>query len=96
MEVIREDFPDILMADGYDDCIVGLLGGCGREYVLCYDAAKIIEKLSRDMSVEDAREFFAFNIFGAYAGPKTPMFLHRLSTPEEPKKKSKRTKRAKK
>lgn len=73
--------PEALVADGYDDCIVGIVSQCGRPTILCYDSTKIINKLiERDgMTREDAEEFFDFNILGAYMGPNTPMFLTPIS-----------------
>ena len=65
--------PKILLADGYDDCLIGLAFREG-ELVALYSAERIIEKLSEDMTMEEAYEYFEFNIEGAYVGPKTPMF----------------------
>ena len=66
-----DDMP--LKADGFDDAIIGI---CMKTMVLIYDYEKIIEILMiRDgMSAEDAREFFSYNILGAYVGDKTPIY----------------------
>ncbi|KVP75111.1 hypothetical protein [Burkholderia ubonensis] len=59
-----------------DDAIVGLVSGCGKEPVVCYDRAKVIEILMKDgMDAEEAEEFFSVNIEGAYMGEGTPMFI---------------------
>lgn len=59
-----------------DEAIVGLVSGFGKEPVVCYDRAKVIEILMRDgMDEEEAEELFAFNIEGAYVGEATPMFI---------------------
>jgi len=65
--------PKILLADGYDDCLIGLTFREG-ELVALYSAERIIEKLSEDMTIEEAYEYFEFNIEGSYVGVKTPMF----------------------
>jgi hypothetical protein len=39
-----------------------------------YGTLKIITKLTKDMSEEEAWEFFEFNISGAYVGERTPVF----------------------
>ncbi|KVP16952.1 hypothetical protein [Burkholderia ubonensis] len=60
-----------------DAAIVGLVSGCGKEPVVCYDREKVIQVLmERDgMDRDEAEEFFSFNIEGAYVGEATPMFI---------------------
>ena len=60
-----------LKADGYDDCIVGI----DSKQRLVYDMEKIIEKLSQEMSEEDAVEFFYCNIEGSHMGEYTPLYI---------------------
>lgn len=67
--------PTILVADGYDDCIIGLTFR-DDELVALYSAELIIEKLSKDMTEDEAIEFFEYNIEGAYVGVKTPKYIH--------------------
>jgi hypothetical protein len=67
---------EFLYADGYDDCIIGLTFREDKLVVL-YDADGIVDKLSKDMPHEEARDFFDFNINGAYVGERTPMFWSR-------------------
>lgn len=72
----EETGEELLCADGFDDCIVGL----GRQFTktfVVYDLDKVIETLiTRDgMSYEDAVEFFEFNIVGAWVGEATPCFV---------------------
>jgi hypothetical protein len=40
-----------------------------------YDRQKCIEILMRDMSEEDAHEYFEFNVIGAFVGENTPAFI---------------------
>jgi hypothetical protein len=65
--------PDLLFADGYDDCIIGLSFREDKLVVL-YSTLKVIENLMEAMSEEEAWEFFEFNIAGAYMGERTPVF----------------------
>ena len=67
--------PEIMLADGYDDCLVGLTLR-DDQWVALYDATLIIEKLSQVMTDDEAIEFFEFNITGAYVGPRTPVFKY--------------------
>lgn len=62
----------ILLLDGFDDAFIGLTSGNIRAV---YSINKIIECLSKDMSEEDAWEYFSFNIECAYVGEKTPVYI---------------------
>jgi len=75
---------DLLMADGWDDCILGTAYSPGRELLVVYDGEAIIQKMiDRDgMTHEEAEEFFSFNIEGAWVGPRTPVFLRRINAVE--------------
>jgi len=71
--------PDMMIADGFDDCIIGLAERCGSNNVLAYDAKKIFKKLVKQgMTEDEAVEHFYFNISGAYVGEGTPVFIHRI------------------
>ena len=72
-----------LMADGYEEAVLGIAERCGKPAVVAYDARKCIAILQeRDgMEYEDACEFFQFNTLGAWAGEYTPIFI--WSYPEE-------------
>ena len=65
---------EVLFADGFDDCIIGLSCGYGAQKVV-YDYQKVISVLCKDMSFEDAVEYFEYNIAGAYVGEHTPEFV---------------------
>ena len=65
---------DALLADGFEDAFIGF--GTRFTYdVAVYDYDKCIEILERDMSYEDATEYFEFNTRGAYVGEHTPIFM---------------------
>ena len=59
----------------FDEAIIGVAERIGQDPVVAYDTTKLVEILSRSMSVDEAYEFFDFNILGAYVGEKTPMFV---------------------
>lgn len=70
---ILEWFPEeeILIADGFDDAIIGIDEHSMR---VIYSISKCLEILEEDMSEEDAVEFFEYNVLGAYVGENTPIF----------------------
>jgi len=75
----EEHWPEetFLLADGFEDAFIGVVYGKMREPVACYDRAKCIDVMvKRDgMTLEDAEEYFGFNVVDAWMGEKTPMFL---------------------
>ena len=79
---IREEILDIapdgvlfLETPDFDSAIVGVASRCGMDDVVAYDMEKIIEILMRDMSHQEAIEYYLHNIVGSYVGEKTPIFL---------------------
>jgi len=71
---------EILLADGFDDAIVGYAQRCGQPILAVYCRDKCIDILmNRDgMSHEEANEFFSFNTEGAWVGDRTPLFLQKI------------------
>ena len=64
-----------MKACGFDDAIIGTVERCGQtEAIILYDKHKVIEKLMKEMPLEDAVEYFEYNILGAYVGEGTPPF----------------------
>ena len=66
---------DLIKCDGYDDCILGIMERFGQGPCLAYDKDKMIQKLEKDMTHQQALEFFDFNIVGAWVGVATPAFI---------------------
>jgi len=64
-----------LSEEEFDEAIIGVSERIGNEPVVAYDTTKIVEILSRSMTVDEAYEYFEFNILGAYVGEKTPVFI---------------------
>lgn len=67
---------DILKADGFDDCVLGYDYNWDGVIRLIYSVDKIIKKLVRrdKMDIDEAIEYFEFNMRGAYVGEKTPIW----------------------
>lgn len=77
-EIEALELEEILLADGHDHAILGLVDlDFGKRTVVAYSTRLIIEGLvNRDgMSWDEAREFFDFNIRGAWVGSTTPVFV---------------------
>ena len=67
---------DILKADGFDDCVLGYDYNWDGVIRLIYSVDKIIKKLVRrdKMDIDEAIEYFEFNMRGSYLGEKTPIW----------------------
>ena len=77
-ELAAEVNEDMLFADGFDDALVGYIERAGMPSIACYDKHKCIEILAKDMTYEEAVEYFYFNTAGAYVGENTPCFFTRI------------------
>ncbi len=78
-EWISEFNPEALLADGFEDAIIGVAERCSKPALVVYDAQQCCEILvERDgMTPRDAYEYFSFNTLGAWMGENTPLFLWR-------------------
>ena len=84
-DIIAEGDSEILIADGFDDAILGYverLGENGYQTYALYDKEKVIKMLENDMTREEAVEYFEYNILGAYVGEYTPAFATILNMEE--------------
>ena len=81
-EAVAEVIEDKLFADGFDDALVGYIERAGMPSIACYDKHKCIEILAKDMTHEEAVEYFYFNTAGAYVGENTPCFFTRIEDEE--------------
>ena len=59
-EWIAEHNEEAMMADGFEDAIIGICGRFGANPVVAY---------------AEAEEYFEFNVAGAYVGENTPVFV---------------------
>jgi hypothetical protein len=73
-DIIAEYNDESLLADGFDDAIIGIVENFSDNPVVLYDKDKCIDILCKDMSKEEAVEYFNFNVIGAYMGDNTPKF----------------------
>jgi hypothetical protein len=85
MRTIRELLSDIddelLLMDGFDECIIGICHSFGGKPVVAYDYEKVIAQLQSDgMTYDEAVEYHQFNQVGAYVGELTPVFIHRIES----------------
>ena len=67
------DTENILKADGFDSAVIGI---DLNEMKLIYSVSKCIEILSNDMSIDEAVEYFEYNVAGAYVGNHTPIWCY--------------------
>ena len=78
--VMGDESNGLLVMDGYDDCIVGVvtrLGPQGHETFTVYDKRRVLQRLMAEgMDYTEALEFHEFNQLGAWVGPRTPVFVH--------------------
>ena len=82
-EFFSEIDENILLEDGFDDAIVGYIERAGMPIIACYNKNKCIEILSKDMSPEEAEEYFYFNVIGVYVGEYTPCFITTMKDKNE-------------
>jgi len=76
IDQISQEYPDLLVMDGFDDCIIGVCQKYGQEPFVVYSYKKIIEKFYKGgMTYDEAVEFHEFNQACAYVGEHTPGFL---------------------
>ena len=69
------------LADGFEQALVGSsISAFNREQVAIYDYEECIAVLMKDMSEEDAFEYFQYNVIGSWVGEDTPIFInmHRI------------------
>jgi hypothetical protein len=75
LKQILELYPDdtFVIADGFDDAIIGV---DDNNLKIVYDIDEVINILIRDgMEVDEAIEYYEYNIAGAYVGENTPSFI---------------------
>ena len=77
IDEIAEINPEAMLADGFDDAILGMCIQFGAEPLVAYDYEKCVEILiERDgMTRIEAIDFIQFNVIGAYVGLNTPVFI---------------------
>ena len=66
---------EFLKADGFDDAIIGVEPSSMR-LVYNMDAMLNILISDEEMTEEDALEHLDYNVYGAYVGEKTPIYIN--------------------
>ena len=68
----------MLVADGFDEAILGVARRCGQPDLVAYSYEKCVHILiERDgATFEEAVEHLEFNVVGAWNGEDTPVFIH--------------------
>jgi hypothetical protein len=74
-EEVEELYEGALLREGFDNCIVGVTEEFGNGIRILYSRDKILDSLQKDMSEEDALEYYYYNIVGGYFGERNPIFL---------------------
>lgn len=84
-EWISDHNEEALMADGFEDAIIGMCERFGSEPVVAYDRDKCIDILAKEFSednddperdaYEEAEDYFGYNVIGSYVGEHTPVFV---------------------
>lgn len=73
---IIEKYPEeeFLKVDGFDNAVIGVLPISLR---LIYDKELMVMSLleTEDMGLIDVLEYLDFNVFSAYVGEKTPIYI---------------------
>jgi hypothetical protein len=74
LESITDKFSDeeIIIADGFDEAVIGIEENTMRVIYSTTKCLEIIEAMG--MPEQEALEHFYFNVHGSYVGEKTPIF----------------------
>lgn len=78
-ETIADLNPEAVVLTGFDECVAGICNGF-KGHVLVYNETKIIEQLAKEMNIDEAWEYYEYNILGAWMGDYTPIFLVDLTS----------------
>ena len=76
-EILTEHNSEALLADGFEDALIGVGEVFSRPPLAVYDRNKCLEILmKRDgMTDEEAEEFFTYNVSGSWVGENTPIYV---------------------
>ena len=76
---------ECILLDGLDSAIVGIGSQYGKPTLVVYDEELVIKTLvdDQDMKLDEAWEYYEFNIKHAYYGEGTPIIMQSMDTMEE-------------
>jgi hypothetical protein len=69
-----EDAYGAIKLDGFDNCIIGIVEEFANGPRILYSKEKIINELCEEMTMEEALEYYDYNILGGYFGEQNPIF----------------------
>ena len=73
---LAEENPEALLADGFEDALIGYTCNHHHPVVAVYDLNACVQKLMEDgLSEDEAVEYLSFNTLGAYVGQDGPLFV---------------------
>ena len=79
VKFISEYYPESMLVDGFDECIIGICHRIGQEAIVAYGKGQVIAKLMAEgLDEEEAYEHFDYNIIGSFVGEQTPCFIEFL------------------
>lgn len=78
--IISEMDPELLIAEGMENAIIGIATLPGGIDVVAYDIDKCIAALIYEQGMDDqeASDWMDYNVLGASVGPRTPIFIRPL------------------
>ena len=73
---------ECIILDGLDSAIAGIGSQYGKPTLIVYDEALVIKTLvdDQDMTLDEAWEYYEFNIKHAYYGEGTPIIMQSMDT----------------
>jgi len=76
---------ECILLDGLDSAIVGIGSQYGKPTLVVYDEELVIKTLvdDQDMTLDEAWEYYEFNIKHAYYGEGTPIMMQSTDTMAE-------------
>jgi len=74
LSIVKDQYPEALIADGFDKAIVGYTTNGNLVYNIEKMAGILMER--DKMSHSDAIEHLEFNVLGAYVGEMTPVYIY--------------------
>lgn len=74
---LSEENPDALLADGFEQALIGIARRIGQPSLAVYDISKCLSILVKKhkLTEDEAIEFFEFNVIGSWMGENTPVFF---------------------
>jgi len=75
-EALSEENPEALFCDGLEAALVGVARRKGSPSLPAYSVKRILDIYMNDgATLDEAREYFEFNVVDAWVGEGTPVFL---------------------